>query len=218
MVPPAILCQWLCVIVRDQGHQINDGDFRLSEMEQSISDEWRKHMALTLEQKKAVVADVSAVAESALSAVAAEYRGLTVDQLTELRVKARQGGVVLKVAKNTLVRRAVAGTDFECMADDLVGPLLYAFSVEDPGAAARLVKDFAKSNEKLAVKLIAMSGQVYSPAELERFASLPNREQALAMLLGVMKAPIEKFVRTLVEPHTKLVRTIAAVKESKEAA
>lgn len=175
-------------------------------------------MALTLEQKKAVVAEVNAVANSALSAIAAEYRGMTVEAFTDLRKKAREGGVVLKVVKNTLVRRAVAGTDFECMAGELVGPLLYAFSVEDPGAAARLLKDFAKSNDKLDVKLIAMSGQVYGGGEIERFASLPNREQALAMLMGVMKAPIEKLVRTMVEPHTKLVRTIAAVKESKEAA
>jgi large subunit ribosomal protein L10 len=175
-------------------------------------------MALTLEQKKAVVAEVSSVANDALSAVIAEYSGMTVEQLTELRVKARQGGVVVKVAKNTLVRRAVEGTEFECMADQLVGPLLYAFSMEDPGSAARLLKDFAKSADKLDVKLIAMSGQVYGAGELERFASLPNREQAIAMLMGVIKAPVEKFVRTLAEPHTKLVRTVAAVKDSKEAA
>lgn len=174
-------------------------------------------MALSLEQKKAVVAEISSVASGALSAVVAEYSGMTVEQLTSLRKKARSGGVVVKVAKNTLVRRAVEGTDFECMSEQLVGPLLYAFSVEDPGSAARLLKDFAKSADKLNVKLIAMSGQVYGPGDLERFANLPNREQALSMLLGVMKAPIEKFVRTLVEPHTKLVRTVAAVKDSKAA-
>lgn len=175
-------------------------------------------MALTLEQKKAVVAEVSDVAADALSAVVAEYRGMTVDQLTDMRQKARVGGVVLKVVKNTLVRRAVAGTELECMADQLTGPLLYAFSMEDPGSAARLMKDFSKDAEHLNVKLIAMSGQVYGAGDLDRFASLPNREQALAMLLGVMKAPIEKFVRTLAEPHTKMVRTVAAIKESKEAA
>lgn len=175
-------------------------------------------MALTLEQKKAVVSEVNAVATDAISAVVAEYSGMTVEQLTELRVKARNGGVVLRVAKNTLVRRAVEGTEFECMADQLVGPLLYAFSMEDPGSAARVLKDFAKSAEKLNVKLIAMSGQVYGAGDLERFASLPNRDQAIAMLMGVIKAPVEKFVRTLAEPHTKLVRTVAAVKDSKEAA
>lgn len=175
-------------------------------------------MALSIEQKKAVVAEVSEVAKTALAVVAAEYRGLTVDNLTELRVKARESGVYLKVAKNTLVRRAVEGTEFECMSESLTGPLLLAFSMEDPGAAARLVKDYTKSNDKLITKLVAVGGEVYGASELERLSSLPTYDQAIAMLMGVMKAPVEKFVRTLVAPHTKLVRTIAAVKEAKEAA
>ncbi len=175
-------------------------------------------MALTLEQKKAVVAEVSAVAQSAHSAVAAEYRGLTVGEMTELRAKARQGGVFLKVAKNTLVRRAVEGTDFECMAEGLTGPLLFAFSLEDPGAAARLIKDFAKSNDRLIAKLVAVGAQLHDASELERLSNLPTRDQAIAMLMGVMKAPIVKFVRTLAEPHAKLVRTVAAVRDSKQAA
>ncbi|TVQ37374.1 MAG: 50S ribosomal protein L10 [Wenzhouxiangella sp.] len=175
-------------------------------------------MALTLEQKKAVVAEVSAVAQSAHSAVAAEYRGLTVGDMTELRRKARAEGVYLKVAKNTLVRRAVEGTDFECMAEELTGPLLFAFSTEDPGAAARLIKDFAKSNDRLITRLVAVGAQLYGAEELERLSTMPTRDQAIAMLMGVMKAPIEKFVRTLAEPHAKLVRTVAAVRDSKQAA
>jgi len=175
-------------------------------------------MALTLEQKKAVVAEVSEVAKSAHSAVAAEYRGITVEKMTQMRAKARNEGVYLKVAKNTLVKRAVEGTEFECMTEELTGPLLFAFSIEDPGAAARLIKDFSKGEDKLVVRLVAMGAQLYQASELERLASLPTRDQAIAMLMGVMKAPIEKFVRTLAEPHTKLVRTIAAVRDSKQAA
>ena len=175
-------------------------------------------MALNLEQKKAVVAEVAEVANKALAAVAAEYRGLTVEEMTELRVKARQGGVFVKVAKNTLVRRAVEGTDYECMQEALTGPLLLAFSMDDPGAAARLVKDYSKDHEKLVAKLVAIGGQLYDASELERLSKLPTYEQALAMLMAVMKAPIEKFVRTLAEPHAKLVRTVAAVRDAKQAA
>ncbi len=175
-------------------------------------------MALTLEQKKAVVAEVAVVAQSAHSAVAAEYRGITVEKMTEMRAKARTEGVYLKVAKNTLVKRAVEGTEFECMAEELTGPLLFAFSIEDPGAAARLIKDFSKDEEKLVVRLVAMGAKLYQASEIERLAKMPTRDQAIAMLMGVMKAPIEKFVRTLAEPHTKLVRTVAAVRDSKQAA
>lgn len=175
-------------------------------------------MALNFEQKKAVVAEVAEAAGTALSAVAAEYRGLTVEEMTELRVKARQGGVYLKVAKNTLVRRAVEGTEFECIQEALTGPILLAFSMQDPGAAARLVKDYSKSHDKLVAKLVAVGGQVYDVSEMERLAKLPTYDQAIAMLMGVMKAPIEKFVRTLGEPHAKLVRTFAAVRDAKQAA
>ncbi len=175
-------------------------------------------MALSVEQKKAVVAEVAEAANTALAAVAAEYRGLTVEEMTELRSKAREGGVFLKVAKNTLVRRAVEGTEFECIQDALTGPLLLAFSMEDPGAAARLVRDYAKSHGHLVAKLVAVGGQAYDASELERLASLPTYDQAIAILMGVMKAPIEKFVRTLAEPHTKLVRTLAAVRDASQAA
>ena len=175
-------------------------------------------MALNLEQKKAVVAEVADAANKALAAVAAEYRGLTVEEMTDLRAKAREGGVILKVAKNTLVRRAVEGTEYECMQDSLTGPLLFAFSMDDPGAAARLVKDYSKDHEKLVAKLVAVGGDLYDASELERLSNLPTYDQAIAILMGVMKAPIEKFVRTLAEPHTKMVRTVAAVRDSKQAA
>jgi len=175
-------------------------------------------MALNLEQKKAVVAEVAEVANRALAAVAAEYRGLTVEEMTDLRAKAREGGVFLKVAKNTLVSRAVEGTEYECMQESLTGPLLFAFSMQDPGAAARLVKDYAKTHDKLIARLVAVGGQLYGASELERLSSLPTYDQAIAILMGVMKAPIEKFVRTLAEPHTKLVRTVAAVRDAKQAA
>ncbi len=175
-------------------------------------------MALRLEDKKALVAEVNTVAASALSAVIAEYRGLTVAQMTELRSKARASGVYMRVVKNTLARRAVEGTDFECVREALKGPLLLAFSQEDPGSAARVVKDFAKSHDKLVTVSVSVGGQLLPASDLERLASLPTRDEALSMLAGVLKAPISKFVRTLAEPHAKLVRTVAAVRDAKQAA
>lgn len=175
-------------------------------------------MALSFAEKQAVVKEVSEIASGALSLVAAEYRGLTVEELTELRVKAREGGVYLRVVKNTLARRALEGTEFECVNDDLVGPLLLAFSQDDPGAAARLVRDFAKGHDLLVPKMAAVGGEKLDGSELGRLANLPTRDQALAMLMGVMKAPVEKLVRTMAEPHAKFVRTLAAVRDQKEAA
>lgn len=175
-------------------------------------------MTMRLEEKQALVAEVAAVAATAHSAIAAEYRGMTVDQLTKLRMQARKGGVFMKVVKNTLARRAIAGTSFECLSDSLKGPLILAFSKEDPGAAARVLKDFSKDNEKLVVTAIAFGGKLLPKTELERLSKMPTREQALATLMAVMKAPITKFVRTLNEPHAKLVRTVAAVRDQKQAA
>ncbi|MGA7799237.1 MAG: 50S ribosomal protein L10 [Gammaproteobacteria bacterium] len=175
-------------------------------------------MALTLEEKKAVVAEVAEVAGSALSAVAAEYRGLTVGQMTSLRLKAREGGVYLRVVKNTLARRALTGTEFECMNEALEGPLVLAFSQEDPGAAARVIKDFAKEHEKLAVKLVSVGGQLLPAGDIERLAKLPTREQAISLLMATMQAPVAKFVRTLNEVPGKLVRTVAAIRDQKQAA
>lgn len=175
-------------------------------------------MALNLDGKKAVVEEVAAIAAKAHSAVASEYRGLSVTELTELRKTARETGVYLRVVKNTLARRAVAGTEFECMQEGLVGPLIIAFSMEDPGAAARLVGDFAKTHDKLIPKVVSVGGQLYGPSELVRLSSLPTRDQAISLLMAVMKAPIEKFVRTMAEPHAKMVRTVAAIRDQKEAA
>jgi len=175
-------------------------------------------MALNLEDKKALVAEVAEVAAHAQSVVAAEYRGLTVGQMTELRAKARTQGVYVRVVKNTLARRALAGTSFEPVGPKLKGPLVLAFSKDDPGAAARLVKDFAKGHEKLVATLVSLGGQVLPGKELEKVASLPTREQALSMLLGVLKAPIQKLARTLAEPPAKLARTVAAIRDRKSAA
>jgi large subunit ribosomal protein L10 len=175
-------------------------------------------MPLNLEDKKALVAEVSAVAAKAQSVVAAEYRGLTVAQMTELRAKARAQGVYMRVVKNTLARKALAGTTFEPIGPSLKGPLVLAFSKNDPGAAARVVKDFAKANDKLVATLVSLGGQVLPGKDLDKVASLPTREQALAMFLGVLKAPIEKLARTLAEPQAKLVRTIAAIRDQKQAA
>ena len=175
-------------------------------------------MALRLDDKIAVVAEVSAIAAKARSAVAAEYCGLTVGQLTDLRKTARESGVYMRVVKNTLARKAVEGTEFECMQNGLVGPLILAFSMEDPGSSSRVISDFTKQSDKLVVKLVAIGGKEYGPAELERLSKLPTKEQAIAILMGTMKAPVEKFVRTLAEPHAKLVRTIAAVRDQKQAA
>ena len=175
-------------------------------------------MPLNLEDKKALVTEVNAVAAKAQSVVAAEYRGITVSQMTELRAKARGQGVYMRVVKNTLARKALTGTTFESVGPKLKGPLVLAFSKDDPGAAARVVKDFAKANEKLVPTLVSIGGQVLSGKDLEKVASLPTREQALAQLLGLLKAPIEKLVRTLAEPQAKLVRTIAAVRDQKQAA
>ena len=175
-------------------------------------------MALSLEQKKAVVSEVAEIAASAHSAVAAEYRGLTVGEMTELRARARDGGVYLRVVKNTLAKRAVEGTEFECMQDGLSGPLLLAFSREEPGAAARLVKDFAKEHDRLIPTLVAFGGQMLDASDLDRLAKMPTRDQAISMLMAVMKAPVEKLVRTINEVPGKLVRTVAAIRDQKQSA
>ena len=175
-------------------------------------------MALRLDDKKAMVAEVAAVAATAQSVVAAEYRGLTVTQMTDLRAKARKSGVYVRVVKNTLARKAIAGTPFECVGKSLKGPLILAFSKDDPGAAARLVKTFAKDHDKLKPTVLSLGGTSLTAKDLDKVASLPTKQQALGQLVGVIQAPISKFVRTLAEPHAKLVRTIAAVKDQKAAA
>jgi large subunit ribosomal protein L10 len=175
-------------------------------------------MALTLEEKKAVVAEVAEVAKGAYSALAAQYCGLTVEELTELRVKAHGDNVYLRVVKNTLARRALEDTDFACMRERLTGQLILAFSREDPGAAARVAKDFAREHDKFEVTLLSVGGDLLEPSEIDRLASLPTRDQALGMLMAVMLAPTEKFVRTLNEVPGKLVRTVAAIRDQKQQA
>lgn len=174
-------------------------------------------MALRLEDKVQLVKEVNAVAGESVTAVAAQYRGLTVAEMTELRKEARNAGVYLRVVKNTLARRAIKGTDFECMQDSLKGPLLLAFAKDDPGAAARIIKDFAKEHEALQAVSLSAGGQLLPGSDLAKLADLPTLDQARAMLLGVMVAPMSKLVRTLAEPQAMLARTLGA-RGSQEAA
>ncbi len=175
-------------------------------------------MPLNLDQKKRVVAQVAEVAAQAHAAVAAEYRGLSVSAMTDLRSKAKSAGVHIQVVRNTLARRALENGPFACMSEHLVGPLLLAFSTEDPGAVARVVRDFAKSHEKLHVKLVSFGGQLLPPSDIEALASMPTRDEALAQVMAVLNAPVAKLVRTIAEPHSRLVRTIAAVRDQLQAA
>lgn len=172
-------------------------------------------MALSFAQKEAIVADVAEVARSAYSLVAAEYRGLTVEQMTQLRVRAREAGVYVRVVKNTLARRAFEGTDFACVNDALKGPLILAFSREDPGSAARIAEKFAKEHDKYEVKLLAIGGKMLDASQLDTLAKMPTYEEALALLMGTMRAPIQKMVTTLNEIPSKLARTLAAVRDAK---
>lgn len=175
-------------------------------------------MALNLEGKKAVVAEVAEIASTAYSAVAAEYRGLTVSDMTTLRNAAREQHVQIRVIRNTLARRAVDGTDFACMQDGMTGPLVYGFSMEDPGAVARVMGEFSKENEKLEVKMVSLGGKLLPATDITRLAEMPTKDQAIGILMGTMKAPVEKLVRTLAAPTSKMVRTLAAVRDAKEAA
>ena len=170
-------------------------------------------MPLNLEAKKEVVAEVNTVAASALSAVAAEYRGLTVAEMSELRVEARKADVYVRVVKNTLARRAVEGTEFECLRERLTGPLILAFSREDPGSAARVIKGFAKNHAKLVPVGVAIGGALYEAGDLDRVAALPTLDEARAKLLGTLQAPMSQLVRTLAEPAAMLARTLAARSE-----
>lgn len=175
-------------------------------------------MALNLEQKQEIVAEVNEAASAALSAVLADYRGLTVTEMTEMRAKARESGVYLRVIRNTLAKRAIAGTEFECMTEAFVGPTLVAFSNEEPGAAARLLKDYAKDFEKLEVKAVAIGGNLMGAEALDAVAKLPTRDEALATLMAVMQAPIVKLAQTFNDVPGKLVRVVAAVRDQKQEA
>ena len=174
-------------------------------------------MALRLEHKKQIVAEVAEAAGTALSAVLADYRGLTAGEMTDMRVKAREQGVYVRVVRNTLAKRAVEGTEFECLSEAFTGPTLVAFSQEDPGAAARLLKDYAKDFDALDIKALAVGGLLLPADQIDRLAKLPTRDEALALLMSVMNAPITKFVRTINEVPGKLVRVVAAVGDKKKA-
>lgn len=154
-------------------------------------------MALNLSQKQEVVAELAEVAAKAHSLVAVEYAGTTVEQMTAMRKKARETGVFLKVVKNTLASRAVAGTEFEVVKDALTGPLLYAFSTEEPGAAGRLIKEFAKTNDKLKARVVSVEGKLLPAAHVDVLASLPTRDEALAMLARVLAEPAAMFARAI---------------------
>ena len=175
-------------------------------------------MAIGLEEKKAIVAEVNETAASALSLVVADARGVTVSDMTALRETARENQIMLRVVRNTLAKLAFEGTEYECVNEALVGPSLFGFSMEDPGAAARLFKDFAKTNTKFEVKALAVSGQLMGAEQLDVLAKLPTRDQALSMLMSVMKAPTTKLVQTMSAVPSKLVRTLAAVRDQKEQA
>ena len=172
-------------------------------------------MALGLAAKKEIVAEVSEVASRALSVAVAEYRGMEVAELTDLRIKAREQGVYLKVIRNTLAKRALEGSKFEDMDSALTGPLIYGFSIEAPGGAARLFKDFGKTNDKLQVTALSIGNGLMGPEKLDAVASLPTRDEALAKLLATFKAPVGKFVQTINEVPTKFVRVLAAIKDEK---
>jgi large subunit ribosomal protein L10 len=175
-------------------------------------------VALSYAQKESIVAEVAEVAKTAYSAIGAEYRGLSVADMTELRVEARKAGVYVRVVKNTLAKRALADTDFACMQDELSGPLVLAFGREDPGSAARVAEAFAKKHDKFQVRLIAVSGQLLPATELDKLAKMPTYDEAVSQLMALMKAPVQKLATTLNEVPGKLVRTLAAVRDAKEAA
>lgn len=175
-------------------------------------------MALKLDAKQAIVADVAKFAGKSVLVIAAEYRGLKVSQMTALRSKAREAGVHAQVVRNTLARRAFENTEFACMSEALVGPMILLFAPEDPGVAARLVRDFMKQNEVFSVKALAMGGQLFEAKQLQTVADLPTRDQAIGILMSVMQAPMVKLVRTLAEPHAQMVRAFAALRDQKKAA
>ena len=171
-------------------------------------------MGLNLDEKKAVVAEVSAEVAKAQAIVVAEYRGLEVGNMTELRRQARNAGVYLRVLKNTLARRAVKDTPFEKLSDQMVGPLIYGMA-SDPVATAKVMNEFAKANDKLVIKAGAMPNSLISSAEVKTLANMPSRDELIAKLLGTMQAPVAQFVRTLNEVPSRFVRTLAAVRDAK---
>lgn len=175
-------------------------------------------MAIRLEDKQKIVSEVNEAANSALSAVLADYRGVSVAELTGLRKAARDNGVYLRVVRNTLLRRAVKDTEYECLNEAFVGPTILAFSQEDPGAAARVLKDFAKENDEFEVKALAVGGQMLPASQIDVLAKLPTYDQAIATLMSVMLAPVTKLARTVNEVPSKVTRGVAAVRDQKQQA
>lgn len=173
-------------------------------------------MPIGLKEKQAIVAEVNETASAALSAVMADYRGVSVDNMTELRKVARDQNVHVQVIRNTLAKRAFEGTEFECMNEVLLGPNILAFSLEDPGAGARLFKDFAKTNETFEIRALSVGGKLLAADQIDALAKLPTRDQGLAMLMSVMLAPVTKLTRTLNEVPTKVTRAVAAVRDQKQ--
>jgi large subunit ribosomal protein L10 len=175
-------------------------------------------VALALEDKKQIVAEVNETASNALSLVIADARGVNVTDMTGLRKLARESNVEIRVIRNTLAKRAFNETEFDCVSEALVGPSLFGFSMEDPGAAARIFKDFAKANEHFEVKALSVGGKLLEAAQIDALAKLPTRDQALSMLVSVMIAPVTKLVRTFNEVPTKVTRAVAAVRDQKQEA
>lgn len=177
-----------------------------------------KLVTIRLEDKMQIVSEVNQAATSALSAVLANYRGVTVSDLTELRKTARKNKVYLRVVRNTLLRRAVENTDFECIREVLKGPTILAFSQEDPGAAARVLQEFAKGNSKFEIKALSIGGKLLDASQIDVLAKLPTYDQAISILMGLMLAPVGKLVRTLNEVPAKVTRAVAAVRDQKKEA
>ena len=175
-------------------------------------------MPIRLDGKIQIVSEVNQAANSALSAVLADYRGVTVSKMTELRKTARENKVYLRVVRNTLLKRAVENTDFECIREVLVGPTILAFSVEDPGAAARVLKDFAKANSEFEIKALSIGGKLLNADQIDVLASLPTYDQAISILMGLMLAPVTKLARTFNEVPSKVTRAVAAVRDQKKEA
>ena len=175
-------------------------------------------MPIGLKEKQAIVAEVNETAQAALSAVMADYRGVTVDAMTQLRKSARELGVQVRVIRNTLAKRAFEGTELECMNEALTGPCIVAFAMEDPGASARLFKDFAKEQEAFEIKALSVGGKLLPAEQIDALAKLPTRDEALALLMAVMQAPVTKLVRTMNDIPGRVTRVVAAVRDQKQAA
>lgn len=175
-------------------------------------------MAIGLEDKKQIVSEVNQAAAGALSAVLADYRGVDVGELTTLRKTARENNVYIRVVRNTLLRRAVEDTEFACIQDVLVGPTLLALSQEDPGAAARVLKDFAKENDEFEIKALSIGGELLDANQIDVLAKLPTLDQARSILMSVMLAPVTKLARTANEIPSKVTRAVAAVRDQKQEA